>query len=166
MTTTLFPTTLLTAAFSCALVGGILFAFAVVVMPGISALDDREFLRAFQVIDAVIQRGSPLFFLVWLGSAVAVCAAAMLGLRFAAGAERVLLVVAAIVYVVGVQLPTITINVPMNNAVQRLDVAATTPAAAREARLVFESRWNRWNLVRLWVALGVTVVLLVVVQRV
>ncbi len=166
MTTTLFYATLLTAALSCALVTGIIFAFAMVIMPGIGVLDDRGFLRAFQVIDAVIQHGSPLFFLVWLGSAVTVCAAGLLGLWTAAGADRVLLVVAATVYLVGVQVPTVTVNVPLNNAVQRLDVAATTPAAARDARLAFEPRWNQWNVVRLWLALGVTVVLLVVALRV
>ena len=166
MTTTLFYATLLTAALSCALVTGVIFAFAIVVMPGISVLDDRGFLRAFQVVDAVIQHGSPLFFLVLLGSAVTVCAAAVLGLWSVAGVDRDLVAVAAIVYVVGVQLPTITVNVPLNNAVQRLDVAAATPEAARDARLAFEPRWNRWNLVRLLLALGVTVVLLVVALRV
>ena len=45
------------ATFLCSLVAGFLFAFAVVVMPGIRNLGDREFLRAFQEIDGVIQRG-------------------------------------------------------------------------------------------------------------
>lgn len=164
--TTLFHATLATAVLLCALAAGVIFTFAILVMPGISALDDRGFLRAFQVIDVVVQRGSSAFFVVWLGSAVAVCAAAVLGLWAVAGVDRVLLVVAAFVYVVGVQLPTLTVNVPMNNAVQRLDVAEAPQAAAREARLAFEVPWNRWNVVRLWCALGVTAVLLVVAVRV
>jgi uncharacterized membrane protein len=47
------------AALLCSLVSGFLFAFAVVIMPGIRNLGDREFLRAFQAIDGVIQRGNP-----------------------------------------------------------------------------------------------------------
>jgi uncharacterized membrane protein len=58
------------AAFLCSLVAGFLLAFALVVMPGIRNLGNREFLRAFREIDGVIQRGHPLFGLVWLGSVV------------------------------------------------------------------------------------------------
>ena len=46
---------LILAAFLCSLVAGFLFAFAIVIMPGIGSLNDREFLRAFQVMDRVIQ---------------------------------------------------------------------------------------------------------------
>lgn len=46
--------TLVMAAFLCSLVAGLLFAFAVVVMPGLRNLDDGGFIRAFQVIDRVI----------------------------------------------------------------------------------------------------------------
>ena len=52
-------------------VAGVVFAFAVVVMPGIRTLPDADFLRAFQVIDRVIQDNQPLFLLVWVGSIVA-----------------------------------------------------------------------------------------------
>jgi hypothetical protein len=34
---------------------------AVVVMPGIRNLGNREFLRAFQEVDRIIQRGHPVF---------------------------------------------------------------------------------------------------------
>ena len=39
-------------------------------MPGLSSLNDREFIRAFQVADAVIQNNQPLFMLTWIGSIV------------------------------------------------------------------------------------------------
>jgi uncharacterized membrane protein len=55
MITTLPQVSLLLATLLCSLVTGFLFAFAVVVMLGIAALDDAGFLRAFQVIDRVIQ---------------------------------------------------------------------------------------------------------------
>jgi len=44
-------------------------------MPGISSLTDREFIRAFQAMDGIIQDNQPLFILVWVGSAVAVIVA-------------------------------------------------------------------------------------------
>lgn len=76
---TLFLWALFAGALLCSLVAGFLFAFAVVVMPGIKRLDDAGFLRAFQVIDGVIQRGQPLFGLIWVGSVLAVLVAGVLG---------------------------------------------------------------------------------------
>ena len=40
----------------CSLVGGFIFTYAIVVMPGLSNLNDKDFLRAFQVTDAIIQK--------------------------------------------------------------------------------------------------------------
>ena len=57
---------LLVATFLGSLMAGFLFAFAAVVMPGISTLGDREFLQSFQVIDRVIQNSQPLFMVMWL----------------------------------------------------------------------------------------------------
>ena len=36
----------------CSLVSGFIFTYAIVVMPGLSNLNDKELLRAFQVADA------------------------------------------------------------------------------------------------------------------
>ena len=66
----IFQIALILATFLCSLVAGFLFAFAVVVMPGIGSLNDRDFLRAFQVMDHVIQNNQPIFMLVWVGSVV------------------------------------------------------------------------------------------------
>ena len=52
----------------CSLVGGFIFTYAIVVMPGLSKLNDKDFLRAFQVTDAVIQNKQPLFMFTWIGS--------------------------------------------------------------------------------------------------
>ncbi|MCA9984827.1 MAG: hypothetical protein KDE59_11055, partial [Anaerolineales bacterium] len=75
----IFPIVLILATVACALVAGLLFAFAIVTMPGIKRLNDGEFIRAFQVMDGVIQNNHPLFMLVWLGSVVALLLAAVLG---------------------------------------------------------------------------------------
>jgi uncharacterized membrane protein len=138
----------LLATFSCSLVAGFLFAFAIVIMPGIKRLDAGGFIRAFQVIDRVIQNGQPLFMLMWVGSALAVIAAAGFGLWELAGADRWLLSAAALVYVLGVQVPTAAINVPLNNALKNLDLSAMSDAMQHSARNGFESRWNLWNGVR------------------
>ena len=144
----IFQAALILATFLCALVAGFLFAFAVVAMPGLGRLDDRAFIRAFQVMDRVIQDNQPLFMLVWAGSVVALILSAVLGIGQLEGDGRLLLISAALVYLLGVQLPTVTINIPLNNKLQALDVDAVGEAALKAARENFEPRWNRWNAIR------------------
>jgi len=139
---------LATALFLCSLTAGFLVAFAAVVMPGLKTLEDAAYLRAFQVVDRVIQNNQPVFMLMWVGSIVALLAALVLGLGTLTGGDRVLLLAAAALYLGGVQLPTITINVPLNNRVQKLKMDELDSAALQEARAEFEPRWNRWNRIR------------------
>ena len=157
---------LVLAAFLCSVVAGFLFAFAVVVMPGIRNLGDREFLRAFQAIDGVIQRGQPLFGLVWLGSVVALVVGLALGAGQVAGLERLFLVVAGGVYLLGVQLPTFLFNIPLNYEVQALELEEADAAACRSARERFEPRWNRWNAIRTALAVLASGMLVVFLTRV
>ena len=156
----LVPATLL-----CSLVAGFVFAFACVTMPGIGTLDDREFLHSFQVMDRVIQNNQPLFVLVWAGSAVTLFLSAVIGLGRLAGLDRVLLLAAVVVFLVGVQLPTLTINVPLNNQLQTLDLEAMSDGALAEARASFEPRWNRWNQIRTVLAVLTSALLIVLVLR-
>lgn len=149
----------------CALVAGFLLAFAVVVMPGIQVLDDRAFLRAFQVMDGVIQGHQPAFMVVWLGSALSLLAAALWSLWQLAGVDQQLLIGAAAVYVLGVQLPTVAINVPLNNRLQVLALDALTAAELHEARQRFEARWNQWNRRRTVLAIATAAVLMIVLLR-
>ena len=144
----IFHIALILAAFLCSLVAGLLFAFAIVAMPGIKSLNDREFIRAFQVMDRVIQNNQPIFILVWVGSVVSLVTSAMLGIAQLDGAGRLLMICAALVYLLGVQLPTITINIPLNNKLQTLDVDVMNEIMQREARKDFEPRWNLWNSIR------------------
>lgn len=157
----LFDIALVVAALTCALVSGLLLGFAVVAMPGLGTLGDRDLLRAFQAMDRVIQDRQPLFMLVWVGSVVALVAALGLGLGELAGGRLLLLVVATSVYLLGVQVPTVVVNVPLNNEIQRLDVDGADTGEVAAARKRFEKRWNRWNMIRTLLGCGTTLVLLV-----
>ena len=144
----IFQATLILATILCSLVAGFLFAFAVVVMPGIRSLNDREFIRAFQVMDRVIQNNQPIFMLVWVGSVVVLIISVVLGIGQLDGGGRLLIIFATIAYLLGVQLPTITINIPLNNKLQTLDVDTINETQQKAARENFETRWNRWNSIR------------------
>lgn len=153
---------LILATLLCALTAGFALAFATVVMPGLGKLEDQAFIRGFQVIDGVIQAGQPAFGLVWIGSTVALLLSAVMGSLQLDGIERVFLVASALIYVVGVQVPTFRINVPLNNALQKLDVAAMDDDALASARRDFEARWVRWNAIRTVIASLVSVALMFV----
>ena len=161
---TIFTNMLILAAFLCTLATGFILLFAIVVMPGIGTLSDRDFLRAFQVIDRVIQNSQPLFILVWAGSVAALLIAALLGFRQLEGISRILIIVAAVLYIVGVQLPTGTVNIPLNNRVQALDLNALDEAAQATERQRFETRWNRWNIIRTAFASSTSILLLIVLR--
>jgi uncharacterized membrane protein len=159
-TPVLFAFCLVSATLLCSLVAGFLLAFAVVAMPGIKNLGDREFIRAFQVIDGVIQNRQPVFIVIWLGSVLAVVASAALGLAQLEGTELLLLVSAVVAYLLGVQLPTFTVNVPLNNQLQTLDVNTADATACQAVRMRFEAHWNRWNTIRTAFAVLVSVLLI------
>lgn len=160
-----FSVLLVLATLLCSLVSGFLFAFSVVVMPGIKSLGDREFVRAFQVMDRVIQNNQPVFVLVWLGSVVALIAAAVVGFGQLDKPGRVLILVAVAVYLLGVQLPTLAVNVPLNNQLQAVQVETLDAPGLQAARRTFEPRWNRWNLLRTLLSVFVAAALIVLVLR-
>lgn len=156
---------LILAVFLCSLVAGFLFAFAVVAMPGIKSLSDGEFIRAFQGMDGIIQNNHPLFVVVWLGSIASIIASAVLGFVQLEGAELTVLVVATLVYIFAVQLPTLRINIPLNNAIQALHTESMSEAALKEARQRFEPRWNWWNKLRTVCSCFTAILLILVLYR-
>lgn len=154
---------LIAATLFVAIVTGLLFGFALLTMPGIGRMSDREFVRAFQFIDRIIQNGHPLFVVTWAGSALLLPLATVLSFRTGVEAQPVLILSATVGYYLGVQLPTIAINVPLNNALQKVDAVSLDEATIGAARRDFETRWNRWNQVRTVVGVAVTVLLLIAI---
>tara|TARA_A200000159_G_scaffold163254_1_gene189008 strand:- start:935 stop:1432 length:498 start_codon:yes stop_codon:yes gene_type:complete len=127
------------------LVAGLLFGFAVVVMPGIAKLADKEFLLAFKHIDGIIQNNQPLFILVWAGSILAAITTLVLGAIDLTGGQLYLLSGASSLYLLGVQLPTFRFSIPLNNMLQTYEIDAMDESEAASARSDFETPWNRWN---------------------
>ena len=143
-----FVFALLLAILLCALVSGLLLGFAVVVMPGIAKLSDKDFLLAFKHMDGIIQNNQPLFMLVWVGSIISVLASVILGTMNLSGQEALLLWIGCGWYLVGVQLPTIIFNIPLNNTIQGLEIAKLNESELTNSRVNFEAKWNRWNRIR------------------
>lgn len=156
----IFKITLILATLLCSLVAGFLFAFASVVMPGIKNLSDREFIRTWKVIDRIIQDNQPIFVLVWVGSIVTLVASAILSIFQLDGIESLLMILALLAYLLAVQLPTFTINVPINNKLQALNVDDLDETNLNLARMEFEPPWLLWNSIRTIFAIVVSSLLI------
>ena len=150
----------------CSLVAGFLFAYAIVIMPGLKQLDDKQFIVSFQVTDRIIQNNQPIFLLVWLASAVALIVCAIYGLGELQGINLFLLVSATLAYIMGVQALTIAIHLPLNNRLQQLDVESMQASELHLERSEFESRWNRANSIRTVIACLVTALLIILAIRI
>lgn len=155
----------LVSALFCSLVAGLVLTFAIVVMPGIRTLGDLGFLKSFKAMDRVIQDNQPIFMVVWLGSAVVMLATTAVGFWRLEGLDRILLIVTCVIYIFGVHVPTVTINIPLNNHLQSQDLDTMTESAIVETTAQFEARWLRWNTIRTVVAILSTVLLLVLLVR-
>ena len=145
----------------CTMVTGFIFTYAVIVMPGFSKLDDKEFLRAFQVTDGIIQNNQPLFMLTWIGSIVSVLGTvfcAILSLEFR---ESFLIIICGFVYLLGVQGITMSIHLPLNNKLQELVLDGLSNQILKEQRSNFEETWNFYNKIRTALAFSVSLLFLV-----
>lgn len=160
-----FDIALVLSTLLCSLVAGFLFAYAVVVMPGLKNLEDKVFVKAFQITDRVIQDNSPLFLLVWVGSSISLIVCALYGFVKLQGVDRFLLLLASAAYLLGVQAPTIIVHLPMNNELQKHDVDSVHKEELNSARVAFEQRWNRSNQIRTAIACCVSLLLIVIVLR-
>lgn len=137
---------LLLAVGCCGLSAGLLFGYVVSVNPGLGRLSDREYLAAMQSINRAIL--NPLFFAVYFGAVLALGAAT--GVSFASERSKSWswFLASSALYLVGVVGVTIARNVPLNNRLEGVDVAALEDPTAHDERAAFEPAWNRWHGVR------------------
>ena len=124
------------AAVTAGIVAGLFFVFSVVIMPALARIPGSAGIAAMQAINIVIIRA--LFLVVFLGTAVATVALALL-------APDPLHLLAAAAYVIGVIGVTAAVNVPLNNA---LDAVAADSADGERLWRHYLTRWTAWNHVR------------------
>ena len=145
----------------CSLVGGLIFTYSIVVMPGLSNLNDKDFLKAFQVTDAVIQNNQPLFMFTWIGSIVAILTTIVASLITAGLLEFWLIILVGAAYLLGVQGITVAIHIPLNNHIQKLNIEELNDKTLADERLKFEPKWNFFNKIRTGIAISVSILMLI-----
>ena len=140
----------------CSLVTGFILTYAIVVMPGLSKLDDKEFIKAFQVTDGIIQNNQPIFILIWVGSIISVVSTIIISIFTLGILEAWKIIFVSLVYLIGVQAITIIIHLPLNRRIQKIDINSTSSQSLNEERKNFETKWNYFNNIRTVVAFLVT----------
>lgn len=154
----------ISSALLCLLVTGFILTFAIVVMPGIAKLEDKEFLKAFQVTDGIIQGNQPLFLSIWLGSVISVLATMVSAVIIPEFKDAWLIICVGGVYLIGVQGLTMGVHLPLNNRIKDLKIDSLDNETLREERLNFEKKWNFYNTIRTVVSFVVSLCFLSVVS--
>ena len=135
-------------------------------MPGFSKLEDKEFLRAFQVTDGVIQNNQPLFMLTWVGSIISVLSVMAISILSLGVSEAWIIFVVGLIYLLGVQGITVSIHLPLNNHIQKIDINDMNNQSLNEERTNFEMRWNHFNNIRTSIAFSASLsFLLILIAR-
>ena len=140
----------------CSLVTGFILTYAIVVMPGLSKLDDKEFIKAFQVTDGIIQNNQPIFILIWAGSIISVVSTIIISIFTLGLLEAWKIIFVSLFYLLGVQAITIIIHLPLNRRIQNIDINSTNLQSLNEERKNFETKWNYFNYIRTIIAFLVT----------
>ena len=146
----------------CALATGFILTYSIVVMPGLSKLDDKAFIKAFQVTDRIIQNNQPIFILIWLGSIISVFSTIIVSIFSLGILEAWLIIFTCVVYLLGVQVITITIHLPLNRRIQNIDINSTNSQTLSDERKNFETKWNYFNYIRTGIALFVVFIFLLI----
>jgi uncharacterized membrane protein len=125
------------AALGSGLVAGFFFSFSFVIMGSLARRPVPEAIAAMNAINVVVL--NPWFFTAFFGTALVSLVLAVMALSSA------LIVAGAAIYIVGCIVVTMMFNVPLNNALAKVDPASDAGAAlwARYLRV-----WTAWNHVR------------------
>lgn len=139
----------LVTGLGCGLIAGVFFAFSAFVMSALARIQPAQGISAMQSINIVVI--NPLFMAVFLGTAASCFGLAIFSLMRWQQPGAAFVIAGSLLYLVGTFLVTMVFNVPLNNALARVDPGQVESAAQWAG---YVSRWTVWNHVRTAAALG------------
>jgi uncharacterized membrane protein len=149
MMAALFRWLIFSAALGAGLNAGLFFIFSICIMGALARLPAEQGIAAMQAINVVIL--NPWFMLTFMGTAVLSLMLVAGGVLYG-GPARFYLIAGGLLFLGGVVLVTMIVNVPMNNALEALQ-----PGSDEAARLwssTYLVDWVRWNHVRTLSSIG------------
>jgi uncharacterized membrane protein len=145
-----------------ALVAVFILTYAIVIMPGLSNFDDKEFIKVFQITDGIIQNNQPIFILIWVGSIVSVLSTIITSILTLGILDAWLIIFVGFVYLLVVQGITILIHLPLNKNIQNIDINSSNFQTLSKERKTFETKWNYFNNIRTVVGFFVVLIFLLI----
>lgn len=138
------PLALLSLLFSGAMFG-FFFAWVCSTMWGLDAADPNVAIAAMQAMNASVRNWvfAPAFF----GTPVLLTFTALAAMRARDRRVATGFALAALLYVLGTMVPTMTANVPLNEALALVETPLG-PVKAAEAWRAYSEPWQNWNAVR------------------
>lgn len=127
------------------LTAGLCFTWGNAVTPGIGQLGDKAFLEAFQQMNRSII--NPTFMVVFFGPFIGHLIN-IYAHRAAFDKSFWLFAVAGALYIIGLVLVTVFKNVPLNEILDKTDLAMASTEQLKELRQLFEKPWNNWHDIR------------------
>jgi uncharacterized membrane protein len=143
-----------------ALVTGLFYGNSVSVNGGLHRLNDSEYVKAMQSINAVIQ--NPLFFVSFIGPVILLPLAAFLQ-RDSNSMQFALLLASSVIYIAGSFGLTMVGNVPLNVRLAKFDANKGSGNEIVQARAEFEKPWNRLHAIRTIASIAATVLIFVAI---
>ena len=141
-------------ALGCGLMAGVFFAFSAFVMNALAQLQPALGIAAMQSINITVI--NPLFMGVFLGTSAACIFLAISSLLKWHQPGAAYLLFGSLLYLVGTVLVTIVFNVPLNNALARVEPSSTDGANLWVSYL---ANWTIWNHIRTAAALAAAALL-------
>ena len=149
MIAALFPWLIFSAVIGAGLNAGLFFIFSVCIMAALARLPAEQGIAAMQAINVVIL--NPWFLLAFMGTAVLSLVLVAGGLVYG-GPARSYLIAGGLLFLGGVILVTMIVNVPMNNALEGLQPGSEEAARLWPSTILVD--WVRWNHVRTLSSIG------------
>jgi len=131
---------------SSGLVAGLLYGWMVSVIPGTLRTDDATYVQTMQRINVAII--NPAFLIPFLGTPVILALAAFASYRAGNTRRAAVIGSATVVYLVGVIGVTVGGNIPLNDQLDRFDLAGAVGDQVAASRGDYEGPWNRWHRIR------------------
>src|SRR3954454_13485615 len=149
----------LVTALGCGLSAGVFFAFSSFVMPALDRLAPAQSIRAMNSINKLAV--TPVFMTALFGTALACVVLGVWAVTAWGERPATLALAGCVLFLVGDIVVTIAANIPLNDALMKVDPGAAD-AATRWSRCL--SEWTRWNHLRAATAIAASGLLIAAVR--
>ena len=125
---------------------GLFYAWSISVIPGIKRIPDKSYLEAMQEINRAIL--NPWFFILFFGAALMMIYSAYLQFKTNAYLSFWIILCAAVIYLAGTVGITAFGNVPLNQALDQVQLNILNTGDLQLTRQAYEGQWNKLHTIR------------------